>query len=99
MLVQGAFERKCLMVAVPTALSILTTSLCILFTLTNIPGNILIILAVVFDPNKNLRTPFNWLVVNLAMADLIVGVVTEVILYNEYFLDFLIFVYSVSNND
>ena len=45
--------------------------------LTNIPGNILIILAVVLDPNKNLRTPFNWLLVNLATADLIVGFITQ----------------------
>ena len=86
MVVQSAFERNYLMVAVPTELSILTTSLCILFTITNIPGNFLIILAVVFNPNKNLRIPFNWLVVNLVTADLIVGMATEVIVwYIDYF--------------
>ena len=49
----------------------------IILILTNIPGNILIILAVVVNPNRNLRTSFNWLVVNLAAADLIVGFITE----------------------
>ena len=55
----------------------MTASLSIMFMLTNIPGNILVILAVVFDPNRNLRTPFNCLVVNLAAADLIIGFITE----------------------
>ncbi|XP_028408392.1 probable G-protein coupled receptor No18 [Dendronephthya gigantea] len=77
MSVQGAFEKRCLTTAAPTELSFITTSLSMVFTLTNIPGNVLIILAVVLDPNKNLRTPFNWLVVNLATADLIVGAVTN----------------------
>ena len=74
---QGTFEKRCLITGAPTELSYLTTSLSILFTLTSIPGNVLIILAVVLDPNKNLRTPFNWLVVNLATADLIVGTTTN----------------------
>ncbi|CAB4019355.1 adenosine receptor A2a-like, partial [Paramuricea clavata] len=37
----------------------------------------LIVLAVVLDPNKNLRTPFNWLIVNMAVADLVVGILTD----------------------
>jgi hypothetical protein len=74
---QGTFEKRCLITGAPTELSYLTTSLSMLFTLTSIPGNVLIILAVVLDPNKNLRTPFNWLVVNLATADLIVGTTTN----------------------
>ncbi|XP_028407246.1 probable G-protein coupled receptor No18 [Dendronephthya gigantea] len=77
MSVQGAFEKRCLTAGAPTELSFITTSLSMVFTLTSIPGNILIILAVVLDPNKNLRSPFNWLVVNLATADLIVGAVTN----------------------
>ena len=74
---QGTFEKRCLTTGAPTELSFLTSSLCILFTLTNIPGNLLIILAVVIDPNKNLQSPFNWLIANLAMADLIVGAITD----------------------
>ena len=77
MSVQGTFEKRCLTTGAPTHLSFITSSVSMVFTLTSIPGNILIILAVVLDPNKNLRTPFNWLVVNLATADLIVGMMTN----------------------
>ena len=58
-------------------MSYLTASAITLLIFTNIPGNILVILAVVLDPNKNLRTPFNWLVVNLAVADLFVGIIAQ----------------------
>ena len=77
MVFQGTFEKRCLTTGAPTELSFLTTSLSMLFILTNIPGNLLIILAVIIDPNKNLRSPFNWLMANLAMADLIVGIATD----------------------
>ena len=77
MAIESTFEKRCLDIKAPTELSFMTASISILLILTNIPGNVLIILALVFDPNKNLRTPFNWLVVNLATADLIVGVVTQ----------------------
>ena len=74
---QGTFEKRCLTSGAPTELSFLTSSLSILFVLTNIPGNLLVILAVVIDPNKNLQSPFNWLIANLAMADLTVGAITD----------------------
>lgn len=77
MVFQGTFEKRCLTTGAPTELSFLTTSLSMFFILTNIPGNLLIILAVIIDPNKNLRSPFNWLMANLAMADLIVGTATD----------------------
>ncbi|XP_046851772.1 adenosine receptor A2a-like [Xenia sp. Carnegie-2017] len=77
---EDLFKKHCatsLVVPAPIELSFLTASLCIFFTLTSIPGNLLIILAVVLNPNRNLRTPFNWLVVNLAVADLLVGLFTD----------------------
>ena len=77
MLVQSEFEKRCMAMRAPTELSFLSSSLSMLFTLTSIPGNLLIILAVVINPNKNLRSPFNWLLVNLATADLIVGAITS----------------------
>ena len=77
MVFESVFEKRCQDVEAPPELSFTTASISILWILTNIPGNILIILAVVLDPNKNLRTPFNWLLVNLATADLIVGFITE----------------------
>ena len=77
MVIDSTFEKRCQSIGPPTELSFLTASLSTVLILTNIPGNILVILAVVLNPNKNLRTSFNWLVVNLAAADLIVGVITE----------------------
>ena len=80
MIFKSAFEKRCLYAGVPIQLrqlSFTSASVVILLTLTNIPGNILIVLVLVLDPNKNLRTPFNWLLVNLATADLIVGFITQ----------------------
>ncbi|CAB3981423.1 histamine H2 receptor-like [Paramuricea clavata] len=77
MVMENTFEKRCRIIDPPTELSFTTASMAIVFILTNIPGNLLVILAVVLDPNKNLRTPFNWLVVNLAAADLIVGVIVQ----------------------
>jgi hypothetical protein len=77
MVIKNTFEKRCRIIEAPTELSFTTASMVIVFILTNIPGNFLVILAVVLDPNKNLRTAFNWLVVNLAAADLIVGVIVQ----------------------
>ena len=52
--------------AVAIALAIITTI-----------GNLLVIVAVYKDPYKELRTVCNYLVVNLAVADLIVGLIIE----------------------
>ena len=57
-------------------MSYLTVSIAFLLMILNIPGNLLEILAVALDPYKKLRTPFNFMMTNLAVADLVVGVVT-----------------------
>lgn len=57
----------------PTALSITSASLCSILTVTAVIGNVLVLLAVIIDPNRQLRSPFHFLVANLAAADLIVG--------------------------
>ena len=74
---ESTFEKRCLDIAAPIELSYTSASVVILLIFTNILGNVLIILAVAFDPNNNLRTPFNWLVINLAAADLIVGIIAQ----------------------
>ena len=84
MIFKSAFEKRyilldCLYAVVPIQLSFTSASVVILLILANIPGNIFIILAVVLDPNKILRTPFNWLLVNLATADSIVVSITQLI--------------------
>ncbi|XP_068699770.1 adenosine receptor A2a-like [Montipora capricornis] len=60
----------------PTYLSFATTSCTVLTTVVATVGNILVILAVYLNPNKDLRSPFNYFVANLSFADLVVGVVT-----------------------
>ncbi|EDO46796.1 predicted protein [Nematostella vectensis] len=66
-------ENECTKVTAPSELSFSTATLSILITLTAFPGNLLVILAIAIDPNKNLRSPFNFLVANLAVADCLVG--------------------------
>lgn len=68
-------DNICGNISAPTSLSYTSASLSILIALTSIAGNLLVILAVLVDPNKDLRSPFNYFVSNLAFADLIVGCV------------------------
>ena len=46
-----------------------------LFLLVICSANTLVVLAVVIDPLKKLRSPFNYFVANLAVSDLIVGLI------------------------
>ena len=69
--------NSCEGVSAPTALSFTTAALSLLLALITIPGNFLVCLAVYKDPYKRLKTPFTFFVVNLAVSDLIVGMVTE----------------------
>lgn len=71
------FENQCLNATVPATLSFTTAGVLSLLCLFTVPGNLLVVLAVFIDPNKELRSPFNYFVANLAMADLLVGLVTE----------------------
>ena len=66
-------EYNCKNATVPTELSFTTASLSIFISVVATPGNSLVLLAVLLDPNKNLRSPFNYFVANLAFADLLVG--------------------------
>ena len=79
------FEPLCKTTGAPDALSFFTGSISILLMIINIPGNLLVILAVALDPNKNLRNSFNFLVTNLAVADLIVGLVTDPLSIHVHF--------------
>ena len=74
---QGEFEERCHSTGGPNSLSFFTAIWSLIFLLVNIPGNLLVILAVALDPYKNLCTPFNYLMASLACADLLVGIVTE----------------------
>ena len=61
----------------PFATSVTTVTVSAILCVITVPGNLLICWAVIWNPTKNLKTPFNYLVLNLAIADLIVGIVTE----------------------
>lgn len=63
----------CSNISAPTSLSITSATSCSILTVTAVTGNLLVLLAVIIDPNHNLRSPFNFFVANLAAADLIVG--------------------------
>ena len=45
--------------------------------LITFPANLLVCLAIVLDPNRELRTPFNYLLLSLATTDLLVGGVMD----------------------
>lgn len=67
----------CQGVLAPVELAFSTTAVSIFFSLLTTPGNLLICLSVFINPYNNLRTPFNYFIVNLALADLTVGLITE----------------------
>lgn len=54
-----------------------TAIVSLLLSLVTVPGNFLVCLAVLKTSNKNIRNPFNYFVLSLAVADLVVGCVTE----------------------
>lgn len=69
----------------PTAVSYTTMSIALVFMTITVPGNLLVILAVIFDPNHNLRTPFTLFIVSLATTDLIVGALVEPLSINTHY--------------
>ena len=69
------FEKDCSDVPPPISLSFFTTIISIVLIFFTVPSNLLICLAVFKERKILLRNAFNCLVVNLAFADLVVGVV------------------------
>ncbi|XP_057304030.1 melanocortin receptor 5-like [Hydractinia symbiolongicarpus] len=67
---------SCKNVWAPTGLSIFTATSSAIFAIIASLGNMLIVVVVIKDPLKKLRSPFLYFVVNLAVSDLIVGMVT-----------------------
>ena len=61
----------------PSYISFTTASISIPLCLVTVIGNLLVVLAVFIDPNKDLKSPFNYFIANLAVADLIVGFVVD----------------------
>ena len=63
----------------PTTLSLFTAAVSGVLALVTIPCNILVCLVILRSPPrlKNLRTPFTYFILNLALTDLLVGAATE----------------------
>ena len=69
-------KDPCENVSAPTPVFFFTASSSTLITVVASVGNSLVVLAVFLNPNRNMRTPFYYLIANLSIADLIVGLVT-----------------------
>ena len=61
----------------PFASSVTTATVAAILSIITVPGNLLICWAVIWNPTRNLKSSFNYLVLNLAIADLMIGAVTE----------------------
>ena len=70
-------KYPCDNITAPTYLSFSSASFSILSAVVATVGNFLVILAVFLDPNKDLRSPFNYFLVNLGLADLTVGLISS----------------------
>lgn len=70
-------HELCDKVWAPYSLSCTTATISFILFLITIPGNLLICISMLKDPFHELRTPFNYFVLNLAISDLIVGTITE----------------------
>ena len=65
----------CKNITPPTYLSFFSASSSILISIVISVGNFLVVIAVIWNPYKDLRTPFNYFVANLSFADLVVGLI------------------------
>lgn len=61
----------------PFATSVTTACVSAILCVVTAPGNLLICWAIIKDPNGDLKSSFNYLILNLAIADCFIGVVTE----------------------
>lgn len=60
----------------PFSLSVFTASVSVVLCLVTVPGNVLLCVAMIKDPYKELKTSFNCFVLQLAVSDLVVGALT-----------------------
>lgn len=72
-------KDDCAAVPAPTTLSLFTAAVSTVLALVIVPCNILVCLVILRSPPrlKNLRTPFTYFILNLALTDLLVGAATE----------------------
>ena len=61
----------------PFPTSVTTACVSAILCVVTVPGNLLICWVIIRDPNSELKSSFNYLILNLAIADLFIGIVTE----------------------
>lgn len=64
-------------VQAPFSVSVMTSVVSMVLCLVTVPGNILICIAIIKDPYRELSTSFNYFILQLALSDAIVGIITE----------------------
>ena len=82
----------------PPELSVFTGISCLIVAIFATVGNGLIIMAVIIDPLKKLRTPFNYLLINLAVADLVMGCVCMPVSVYVHYLEYKVKLEPLANN-
>ena len=70
-------ENLCQSMSSPASLSYFTAFFSIFLALVTVPGNFLVCLAIIKDPFRNLKTPFNYFLLSLTATDLVVGAVMD----------------------
>ena len=70
-------KNLCEEVHSPFATSVMTAAVSLVLCLITVPGNILICIAIIKDPYRELCFSFNYFVLQLALSDVIVGIFTE----------------------
>ena len=63
----------------PSYISFTSAAISVPMCLFTIAGNLLVVLAIFMDPNKDLKSQFNYFVANLAISDLVVGFVVVIL--------------------
>ena len=82
----------------PPELSVFTGISCLLIAVIATSGNGLIITAIIIDPLKRLRTPFNYLIVNLAAADLVMGCICMPLSFYVHYQEYKVKLDPLANN-
>ena len=70
-------NNQCTALLPPTSLSYFTAFFSVFLVLVTVPGNFLVCLAIIKDPFRNLKTPFNYFLLSLAVTDLAVGAILD----------------------
>lgn len=77
MTVESQISYNCTDVMAPVTLSYLSAIMGAIYCPITTIGNGLVIVSILVDPFRELRTQFNFFVVNLAVADLIIGAIID----------------------